>query len=212
MSTNSTDNTPPALLSELRAAGIDVATVWDLVNSTDTPAEAEPVLVEWLADLEERVPRQDWASVREGLVRALTAAKNKRVVVPLMVELIWRVKDAEEPLVPWAIGNAIGELASRQDLDALRRICANPELGMSRQMVVRALGRLKDVQSVPLLVELLRDPEIGAHAAHALGKVGGASVIPHLERLSSDLSRTAFVRQEAQHAKRRILNQSGLTP
>lgn len=126
------------------------------------------------------------------------------MVLPIMIGLIWRLRDEDEPQVPWAIGNAIGHLARRVDLDELRHICATRALGSSRQMVVDALRRLRDTESVPLLIELLDDHWITGHAARALAKVGDSSALPALGRVGLDDTHTAWVRREATRAQRMI--------
>ncbi len=65
--------TPPDLSRDLRAAGLPISDLWELVNAETQFKAAIPVLIDWLRNVEWRAPQgPDQASVREGLVRALS--------------------------------------------------------------------------------------------------------------------------------------------
>src|SRR5215469_1016416 len=64
--------TPPDLARDLRAAGLPISDLWELVNAKAQYKPAIPVLIDWLRNVDRRVPGPDQSGVREGLVRALS--------------------------------------------------------------------------------------------------------------------------------------------
>jgi hypothetical protein len=60
--------TPAGLVEDLRSAGVAADDLWELVNAKTQYRKAIPVLIDWLRNVDERVPAQDLPKVREGLV------------------------------------------------------------------------------------------------------------------------------------------------
>ena len=64
-------STPPPLVDDLAAAGVEVSDLWELVNArTANYPEAVPVLLDWLEHVDERVAEADRRRLRDGLIRA----------------------------------------------------------------------------------------------------------------------------------------------
>jgi hypothetical protein len=63
----------PDLSSDLRAAGSSISDLWELVNGTRQSKAAIPVLIDWLHNVERRVPGPGQATVREGLASMIQA-------------------------------------------------------------------------------------------------------------------------------------------
>lgn len=192
-------DTPPALLAELAEVGVPAASIWDLVNGKDRYRPAVPVLLDWLTALDDRLPAGERREIlREGLVRALSVADAKRVAAPEMARQFRLVSDDNGFGIRWVVGNALGYLADDRMFDELAAIAEERRWGPARQMVVQALGRSKDPRAVRLLLGLLDDDDVVAHATFALGRQKDPAARPALERLLKHPK--PLVRKEAKKA------------
>jgi hypothetical protein len=98
-----------SLREELRAVGVEVRTVYDLVDDTETPIAAVPVLVRHL-----QLPHE--VITLEGIVRALSYAHlRSHALEPLKVWFAGRRSRVQR----WIAANA---LASMSDLDELENL------------------------------------------------------------------------------------------
>lgn len=84
--------------------------------------------------------------------------------------MIQLFKQTERPGEAWAIGNALSVVADDSHFDELAELARDRRYGTARQMIVHGLGRSRHPAAVGLLIELLADDDIAAHAAIALGK------------------------------------------
>lgn len=180
------------VLEKLRAGGLDVESLDDLVHDRVEYREYEPILLEALVE----APN---FHVRETIVRALSVPWAKRSVGALLSE--FRAPEAPETY-RWSIGNAIEVIRPREMTDELVELALDSRYGMGRQMIVEALGRTGDPSVAEPLIELLWDEDVQGHAATALGAVGGAPAIPALLELR--LSEREWVRRAADRAITRI--------
>jgi len=194
--------TPPDLARDLRAVGLPVSDVWDLVNAKAQYKAAIPVLIDWLRNLELRVPRQDQARIREGLVRALSVPAARPGAAPVLIEEFRKASDPSETGLGWVVGNALSVVADDSVFDEIATLAQDAAYGKARQMIVLGLGRSKDPRVVPLLVDLLDDEDVAAHAVMALGRLRPAGVRPAVERLLGHPR--ALVRREAKKALARL--------
>jgi HEAT repeat protein len=191
-------STPTQLLEELALAGVHLRDLWELVNDRAQYSAAIPVLIDWLEHLDDRVPAADQDKVREGLVRALTVPAARPSAAPVLLAEFRRVSDPTGLGPRWVIGNALEVVADDSIFDDVALIVRDPSFGKARQMVVVGLARSKDGRAVPLLIELLDDEDVAAHAAMALGKRRASEARSALERQLE--SPQALVRQEAKKA------------
>lgn len=177
--------TPAALISDLAAVGVAVDDVWDLVNAKIQYRAAVPVLLHWLSNIDARVAEADRAKVREGLVRALTVPAARPVAAPVLIDEFRRASDASGLGLRWVVGNALSVVADDSVFDDVASLVRDRRYGKGRQMVVVGLGRSKDPRAVPLLVELLDDDDVVAHAVMALGKLKAVASRAAVERMLS---------------------------
>jgi hypothetical protein len=137
------------LVDELRAAGFQVQSAWDLVNTPGSYPKAVPIL---LAHLSRPYP----AAVREGIARALAvpeASSGWELLTRLYrEEHEVRVKDG---LAVAIAGAANGELIG--DVIALAR---DTSQGPSRILLLNALRRSADPRGRAALMELATDPDL----------------------------------------------------
>jgi hypothetical protein len=96
--------TPPDLARDLRAAGVPVNDLWELVNARVQYKAAIPVLVDWLRNVERRVPGPDRSRVREGLVRALSVPAARPGAALALIEEFRKASDVSETGLGWLSG------------------------------------------------------------------------------------------------------------
>lgn len=153
------------LTNELAGIGINIVTIWDLVNSKSKYPKAIPILMKHL--------QLDYSDkVKEGIIRALTVTEAKGLVVPLLLkEYIQLTKDKEN--LKWVIGNAVNVTITKSEVADIFPIILNKENGLSRQMFVAALGKFKtdNVKSVLLQLSNDDDKAISDEAKKALRKI-----------------------------------------
>jgi hypothetical protein len=194
--------TPAGLIDDLHSAGVQVRDVWDLVNAKVQYRTAVSVLVDWLRHLDDRVPSADRDKLREGLVRALTVPAARPAAAPLLIDEFRRADDPTGTGLGWTIGNALSVVADDSVFDDIASLVSDRSFGKARQMVVAGLARSKDQRAVPLLLELLSDDDVAAHALIALGKLKPKGVRPAVEALVDHPQ--ALVRREARKALARL--------
>ena len=95
------------LVAELRAVGLDIDSVWDLVNNAPHPIlvrrfigpypEGYPVLLRHL-------PRPCPRPIREGIIRALTVRDGGR---PVEAALLGEFERELDPHLRWVLANAL---------------------------------------------------------------------------------------------------------
>lgn len=148
------------LIEDLKNVGVEVSSVWDLVNGPNNYNQAESVLIKHLKATKE-------CRFKEGIVRSLSVKSFKNAVRPLLDEF----KNSKDESYKWAVGNTLSIIASKESLNELIQIMDDHRHGRSRQMIAEALGRIGDKKSVPVLLRALEDDDIAGHAIEALGKL-----------------------------------------
>lgn len=151
------------LVEELRGAGFEVESAWDLVNTSTPYPAALPILLEHLGR-----PYPD--RVREGIARAL-AVRDARFGWVTLVRLY-----RAEPVGSDAQGGLAVALAAASDddvIDELISLARDPAHGESRILLLRGLKRSRAPQARAALEELSGDPVLGQEARALLsGRAG----------------------------------------
>lgn len=194
--------TPVEMLFDLSQVGVDIDDLWELVNTREPYDAAVPVLIDWLAHLDERVAPEIRARVEEPIVRALTIPAARKTAPPVLLERFRRPQVDPNRGVRWVIGNALGALAGDQYFDQIEALARDKEYGRDREQLMRFFGRSKDPRAAPLLIELLEDSDVVAHAAEALGKQKDPRSRAPLEKLSTHL--LPLARREAAKALKKL--------
>jgi hypothetical protein len=138
------------LVEELKAVGVAVESVWDLVN---TPGTYPPEAIRTLLD---HLPRQYPAAVREGIARAL-AMPAAREGWGLLTRLY-----AEEQPGRAKDGLAVA-IAAAADDDVLADVVAlarDTRHGPSRLLLLSALEQSASPRAQAALMDLAADPEL----------------------------------------------------
>lgn len=166
------------LLVDLRGVGFEVDAVQDLRRRGVPYPRAVPVLLRWL-------PRVEYTPLKEDIIRTLSVPWAKpEAVRPLLAEF-HAAPSSEEKGLRWAIGNALEVIGDDSVFEELAAIARNPEFGISRQMVVLGLGKMRAPAAVPLLIELLGDEQVVGHAVQALRRLRATAARPELLALEN---------------------------
>jgi len=151
------DDAEQPLLNALRGVGVDVTTVYDLVNTRAAYPEALPVLLEHL-------PRPYPVEIREGIARAL-AVRGARFAWHQLRELYEAERDQRmRDVLALALANA----ADEDVLEEVIAIARDTSYGDSRSFMLLALKRFKnDPRAWDAIQDLATDPvfeyEIGRY-------------------------------------------------
>lgn len=137
------------LVDALRAAGVEVESAWDLVNTSAPYPRALPILLEHLQ-------RPYPGPVREGIARAL-GVPEARFGWDVLIDLYRREQDvrAKDGLAVAIAGAAGDEVIA--DVIAL---ASDRRQGPSRLLLLYALARSKDPRSRKALEDLETDPDL----------------------------------------------------
>ena len=89
---------------------------------------------------------------------------------------------ATESLTRWFISDCLYQIKSKKYVDEYIEIASNPSFGINRQMIILLLGKLKVVDAIPVLVDLLEDEEVRLQAISALGEFKREDLRCYFER------------------------------
>ena len=150
------------VVAALAEIGVEVRSVWDLVNRKDDDyADSVPVLVEHLQD--ESYPDR----VREGIARSLSFRKAAPAW-PAIVELYRSTTDSVD--LQQGLAVAMAGTVTDATVDELVAEAHREEHGESRLILLLGLKRLRTRKATEALEGLLDDPDLGENAAKQLGE------------------------------------------
>lgn len=138
------------LLADLRAAGYDAESVWDLVNTTADYADAVPTLIRHLGE-----PYPD--AVRDGIARALAIPQAKSVWDQLV--RFYRV-EGPTTRTKQGLAAAIAVVADRKVIAEVIELIRDVDQGPSRGLLLRALTRSRDPAADQTISDLASDPDL----------------------------------------------------
>lgn len=179
-----------SLLADLQGAGFPVDMVSDLFGKRLDYRSAIPILLKWL-------PLADSQSLQEEIVRALSVKWARPVAAPALIKLFPLVDDPTGLGAKWVIANALAVVADDSVLLQIVSLVRSKEYGRSREMLVVALGNMKDNSVDEVLLELLNDDEVAGHALLAIRKRKAAlpEAKPEIQRLTKHSK--PWIRNEA---------------
>jgi HEAT repeat protein len=160
------------LLQEVRAKGIEIDTIDDLMKIDNNYKDLIPLLIRYMQDVEDEEDKQ-------FLARCLGVKGFNEAVQPLIQEF-YKMKNVHKK---WALGNSLSIIKDKNSLPDLLKIVQEKEHGMARGMIVYELGcasfRGEGVKDI--LIGLLDDEDVYAHAIYALGNMRDPELIRHIE-------------------------------
>lgn len=177
------------LVIRINNSGFKIDNIYNLNSIASLKPEIVSIIVAFLQE------NTDLWKGRENVIRSLARKEAKAVANEALFMEYERAKNKADQLYLWAIGNSIEVIVRNEDFDSIRKIATNPENGMSRQMFVLALGKIKTQASEDLLIGLLDDKEVQGHALGALRKLKSKKAAEKASLLLS--SPNAWIRKEA---------------
>ena len=142
------------IVEDLKRAGVDVTSVWDLVNTSDPYPEALPVLLDHLR----RGGYPD--RVMESLGRALGVGPAASVWETLRELYLAAQGNGEEE----GLAVALAASATADHLDALIALLDETSRGSTRIHFLRAIKRVGGKRGLDVLTSLRDDPLFGKEA------------------------------------------------
>jgi len=146
------------ILHDLREAGTDVSSVWDLVNTAEPYPAALPILVAHLLR-----PYSD--PVKEGIARAL-AVPDARFAWPVLVR---EYRTSAEGLDPHTrlgarsgLAAALAATATDDVMGELIDLASDPRLGDSRLLLLRGIRRSRTPEAAAAIERLAHDKALRA--------------------------------------------------
>lgn len=136
------------IVAELQQAGVEVSSVWDIVNAKISLPLAMPVLRKHL--------EQDYPpKVREGIARAMSDGAAR----PYWDDLVRLYRRETDEYVKDALAVALCGAAGSEEFDELISLTLDPAHGKSRVVLIWALERRIPIQKAePVLATLAKDP------------------------------------------------------
>lgn len=159
------------LMFDLRQLGYQMSKIEDFEQIGLNFRGEHAVLLKWLS------PAKSDLAI-STIARALGRAGRSPISVNPLVAKFREVGGGwEYGTEPWLtqcdIANAIVDVASEQDCGAILKLLSATEYGSARGILAAFFGRRRSLrnQSVPVLIDLLRDRPTRVYAAHALGQL-----------------------------------------
>jgi hypothetical protein len=140
------------LLMDLKNVGLEITSVWDLVNTDKPYPEAIPVL---LTHLKKKYPDR----VKEGIARALAVPDAKRGWDVLLDEYT-RITDESGKDAKDGLAVAISAVSDDSIMGELLQLIRDRRHGKSRILLLRGLKKSKLPEAKKALDELVNDPDL----------------------------------------------------
>ena len=148
------------LVDDLRAAGFQVQSAWDLVNTPNPYPTAVPIL---LAHLVRPYP----APVREGIARALAVPEAKATGWDVLTRLY---REEQELRPKDGLAAAIAAAADDDVSGDVIALARDTRHGSSRLLLLSALDRSSDPRARAALMDLRADPDLAKEIRVILGR------------------------------------------
>lgn len=153
-------NAAAPVVADLRAAGVDVDSEWDLVNARQTYPNAVHVLLEHL-------PRPYPDRVREGIARAL-AAQGPDLLAARRNRRAWDVlssefRNSDDPTTlgaKWGIACALSVAGDDSVMEEAIELLGERRHGENRIPLLDILARSRAPEAQELLGRLAGDPQL----------------------------------------------------
>lgn len=172
------------LLKDIRAKGVDISSINDLIKMDKRFKDLVPIVVEHLKNIEDE-------SDKEFLIRCLGIKGFTDATEQLLEEF----NKTDTITFKWAIGNSLAIIEDKSHVNELLEIAQNKEHGIARQMIVVALGKMKVKEAFSVLIKLLEDDDLVGHAIGALAYYNDPAVIQYLIPLESH--KVGWIKKEA---------------
>ncbi|MEU7139683.1 HEAT repeat domain-containing protein [Nocardia sp. NPDC046473] len=193
------------IMTDLAAVGVPCYTLGDLSNGPRTIPPGIPVFVDWLANLETRIPGPETehrSAIRSGLIRNLIdpAARGNQEAIELLIAQVRHVPPIPERMQTWAC-EALRLIAGPKNFTEIAGLLAELPKGTAMLPLVEYLGKVKTAESRDTAVRYLDGPARG-YAIKALVQMKATGVRQLIEPFVHD--RSASVRKQAERAMQKL--------
>ncbi|WP_328436924.1 HEAT repeat domain-containing protein [Nocardia puris] len=188
------------LMEELAAAGVPCYTLDDLANGPRTIPAGIPIFVEWLANLETKIPGSETehrSTIRSGLIRNLIdpAARGNDQVISLLIAQLRRQPPLPRPQRDWAC-QGLARIATPAHFPQIAAVLDElPPDTTGRYPLIEYLGKVKTAQARERAIRELDGRAVVA-ALNALGTMKAEGVRhliePFVTNTSSDVRKAAI--------------------
>jgi hypothetical protein len=140
------------LLADLAVLGIEVQSVWDLVNTSSPYHDAIPLLLEHL--------RRPYPNViREGIARALAVPATRKIGWSVLVDE-FRKTEATNEQVKDGLAVALAGASDDSVIQELIGLAKDKRNGCSRILLLAGIRRSKRLEAKQAIDELAEDPDL----------------------------------------------------
>ncbi len=161
------------VLKDLAARGVRVDSIAAARCDRALFRTALPALIDWFR-------KTSNPDLKVELAGALATPWAKPSGAKALIE---GFRGVEDESVRWSIGNALSDVATDAEFDAIVELVEDSRYGRSRERLAGALGSMKDPRAVDVLIKLLGDADVVGHAVIALGKLRARRARQQLETL-----------------------------
>jgi HEAT repeat protein len=179
------------LIKEVNNYGLEIVNYDELKAIKRTIKNAIPILLKYL-NLFEGDNYTD-ATLRLLAVKGFNDATEKLLEI---------YNDKSSKIDKWVIGDVLYSIQDGRFQDEYIKIVRNEYNGISRQMIVILLGKLKCEKAIPTLVNLLQDDKVDGHAIMALGYFKNYELIKCIEPFLNHEKK--WIQKEAAKAIKKI--------
>jgi len=145
------------LLRDLSRVGIEVESVWDLVNSSEQYAAAIPVLLEHL--------RRPYSSkILAGIARAVAVPEARDA----WDDLVSLYRNEMDEHLKEALAVAVAAIADDSVMEELVALIMDSKQGPSRVLLMNTMQDARACLSDEAIRKLTRDPDLGTIATRLL--------------------------------------------
>ena len=186
------------LLVDLRLAGAEVGTVWELAATDWYPIPVLRVLIDHLARAEDPY-------IIRGIAQALKVrCGGRRAYVALVAKLtaLRRRGDLDDRNLAEVLGHAVARHAERWDLEELLEYVRDPAFGAARIPLLNRVASWKQPSVIPDIMALISDIELRPTVICVLGRLQAKEALPCIRALLS--APDVHARGAAQRALRRF--------
>ncbi len=180
------------VVADLRRHGYAVDSISDLFNSRMNYRAVIPVLIHWLPLVED-------PAVKEDIARALAVPWARPAAGPV---LLAEFKGTSSEQLRWALANSLAVVAADDLLPEMLPLVQDVNIGKPREMLVLALGNMRDQSATQALINLLHDEQVVGHALMALKRQANPDAARDIEPLLKHPK--TWVRREAKAALAKI--------
>lgn len=166
------------LIDDLKKVGINIKSIWDLVNTKLSYKPAIPVLIEHLS-------KPYHLKNKEGIIRALAVKEAKGVACRAIIDEYNKGPKTLSTSYRWVFGNTMVVIITPEYVDDVIAIVSDKSNGISREMFVISLAKVRSEKTENLLISLLEDEDVVLSALEALGMMKSKKAIDKILMLTN---------------------------